>query len=297
MGLQVVLYTLLFSGSWLAGIDQGFVGRAFSEALLSRESPFIPHIGWLVMMGEQCGLCEHTVLSMTLWFLLAAGWGLLLGVFSRPCAVLAWFLHLCAANSADLISYGVDSFMTIGLFYLMLAPLPDRFAFEHRWRARHKQDRQLPGFWRRVLQVHLCFIYFFSGLSKALGSGWWNGESLWRALTRPPFNLVPAEILIHGNYLFPVASISVLLLEVGYPLAIWWRRTRTTWLLCIIALHIGIGLAMGMYLFSLVMIILNVAAFGSGFLDKKEFARPETAHSVGPANFRQACLGSTNTTN
>ena len=45
----------------------------------------------------------------------------------------------------------------------------------------------------------------FSGLTKLLGSGWWNGESLWRALTRPPFDMVPSEVLIHGKISFYTA--------------------------------------------------------------------------------------------
>ena len=110
--------------------------------------------------------------------------------------------------------------------------------------------------------MHLSFIYFFGGVAKALGSGWWNGTSLWRTLTRSPFNLIPAETLISWKYVFPAAGIAVFLLELGYPFAIWPKRTRFFWLICIVSMHIAIGLAMGMYLFSLVMIVLNAAAFG-----------------------------------
>ena len=35
-----------------------------------------------------------------------------------------WFIHLCAVKSVNLMTYGVDNFTTIGLFYLMFAPLP-----------------------------------------------------------------------------------------------------------------------------------------------------------------------------
>jgi hypothetical protein len=42
---------------------------------------------------------------------------------------------------------------------------------------------------------------------------------------------------------------------------IWSRRTRLPWLLAVCAMHIGIAVAMGMYLFGFVMIVLNVAAF------------------------------------
>jgi hypothetical protein len=52
-------------------------------------------------------------------------------------------------------------------------------------------------------------------------------------------------------------------LEIGYPFFIWNSKTRKIWLIGICAMHVGIGLTMGMYLFAFVMIVLNVAAFGS----------------------------------
>jgi len=55
-------------------------------------------------------------------------------------------------------------------------------------------------------------------------------------------------------------------LEIGYPFFVWNSKTRKVWLICICAVHAGIGLAMGMYLFALIMIVLNVAAFGPGVI-------------------------------
>ena len=37
------------------------------------------------------------------------------------------------------------------------------------------------------------------------------------------------------------------------------------WLISVLGMHIAIGLTMGMYLFALIMIVLNVAAFGLDF--------------------------------
>jgi hypothetical protein len=155
--------------------------------------------------------------------------------------------------------------MTIGLFYLMLSPLPDRYSLDARLRKSQPKPQQLLGFYRRVLQLHLCLIYFFGGLTKCLGSGWWDGSNIWRALTRPPFDVLRPEILVHGKLFFPVVGAFVCLLEVSYPFLVWSRRTRLPSLLAICLMHLMIGLAMGMYLFALVMIVLNLAAFGPQF--------------------------------
>ncbi len=242
------------------------INRNLAEALLSVKSHVVPRLGWLVALGAHAGLHEKTVLSVAWICLLAAGCGLLVGLACRFSAVLAWFLHLCAAKSAGFLSYGVDNFMTIGLFYLMLSPLPDRYSLDWRLRKSRPKNQQLLGFWRRVLQFHLCLIYFFSGLTKCLGSGWWDGSNIWRSLIRSPFNVVDPEILVRWKYLFPVAGIFICVLEIGYPFLIWNSKTRKVWLICICAVHAGIGLAMGIYLFALIMIVLNVAAFGPGVI-------------------------------
>jgi len=264
LGLEVTLYSLSLRNDWVYLLSG--TTRQLAEGLLSLDSHFVPRLGWLVAVGAHVGLHEKTVLSVVWICFFVSGFGLLMGLASRFSAVLAWLLHLCAAKSGGFVSYGVDNFMTIALFYLMLSPLPDRYSLDWRLRELRPQNPQLLGFWRRVLQLHLCFIYFFSGLTKCLGSGWWNGSSVWRALIRPPFNVIDPEVLVSWRYLFPVAGIFICLLEIGYPFFIWYDKTRKIWLIGICAMHVGIGLSMGMYLFAFVMIVLNVAAFGAALI-------------------------------
>lgn len=269
LALEVILYCLSITGDWnslLAGTGRGLISRELAETMLSSESAFVPRIGWLVTIGHGLGLSEDVVLNLVWIATLCAGMFLLAGIFCRAAAITSWFLHLAAVKSGDLAAYGVDNLVTIGLFYLMLSPLPDRLALEWRWRRRQPQDRHLLRFFRRVLQLHLCLLYFFGGLTKALGVGWWNGANLWRALTRPPFDVISADILIRLKYVFPVLGIAVCLLEIGYPFFIWHRQLRRAWLLAILGMHLAIGVAMGMYLFALIMIVLNLAAFGPGIL-------------------------------
>jgi hypothetical protein len=170
----------------------------------------------------------------------------------------------------------MDNFLTIGLFYLMIAPLPDRFALDRKlWPARPR-DPEIVGFFRRVLQLHLCVIYFFGGITKCLGAGWWTGDSMWRALTRPPFDLIANQTLIHWKPVLLVLGIAVCLLELTFPILIWPKRTRLFCLAAIIGMHIGIGVTMGLHLFSLVMIVLDLAAFGPGSIRlsfKQQLAR------------------------
>jgi len=211
--------------------------------------------------------------------LLLAGCFLIAGFFCRTAAIAAWFLYVCAAKSGNLFVYGVDHFTIAGLFYLMIAPHPDRYTLDRKiWNSPAK-DPELHGFFRRVLQLHLCVIYFSGGISKCLGSGWWTGESMWRSLTRPPFNVIPGDVILAAYPALQVLGIAVLVLETGYSIFIWPPRTRLVWLIGIIAMHIGIGLTMGLYLFASIMITLNLAAFGPEFIFRDRGSadrKPET---------------------
>ena len=267
LGLEVVLYSLSLYRDWermFGKANSGFLNREFTEALLSIQSPLVPRIGWLLAIGQSLGLNEQTTLTAVWVLFFAAGVVLMVGLFSRSAAIVAWLLHLCAAKTGGYLAYGVDNFLTIGLFYLMLAPLPDVRALDQKFWRKRTADPELVGFCRRVLQLHLCVIYFFGGLTKCLGAGWWNGDSMWRALIRPPFDLIPSQTLMQWQAVLLVTGIMVCLLEVGFPILIWPKKTRVICLAAIIGMHVGIGLTMGLYLFSLVMIVLNLAAFGPG---------------------------------
>ena len=161
LGLQVVLYALSLHKDWhyfFVGTGHGLTGRDLGEAVLS---PLIPRLGWLVNLGAALGFNETAILSLTWVAQVAVGCFLAIGFFSRPSAIVAWFLHLCATKSATLFPYGMDNFVTIGLFYLMISPLPDRYSADHRFRHLPTKNPYLFGFFRRILQTSSMPHLFF----------------------------------------------------------------------------------------------------------------------------------------
>ena len=283
LGLQVFCYGISLRADWLEVLgreNQGLIRRDLMEAMLSAESPFIPRVGWLVDAGAYFGLSERAVLWSVWLTLMIAALLVVVGLFSRISSVVLWLLYVCTAKSAELLSYGVDNFTIIGLFYLAIAPLPDAWSLDARWQKKLPRSGTLHGLHRRVLQFHMCIIYFFGGISKCAGRDWWNGVSLWRALTRAPFDLVPPEMLIRVAFVLPLFGILVCVMEVTYPIFIWPRQTRFAWFVGVLGMHVSIGLMMGMYLFASVMIILNLSAFGPEFLFRERPAKSVGAQTV-----------------
>ena len=133
LGLQVTLYALFLRSDWhylFTSSGKGLVGRELGEAMTSFQSPLIPRFGWLIAVGRNLNMDEQTVLTVAWVTLLSAGCLLLLGLFSRPAAIIAWFVHLCAGESGGLLAYGADNFMTTALFYLMLPLLSGPYSFD-----------------------------------------------------------------------------------------------------------------------------------------------------------------------
>jgi hypothetical protein len=269
LGVHVVAYALALRPDWYSLLSSGqsaVVSRDLQEALLSLDSPWIPRVGWLVTIGRHIDLSEHSVLNCIWWAIQISGYCIVIGLHGRLAAAAAWFFHLCVSESMYLFSYGADTFTTIGLFYLMLSPLPDALSIVPCSQDKLRDRSLLLGFWRRVLQIHLCLVYASSGMVKALGMDWWTGASLWRALTNPPIDIfMRATFLPHVAHLLPAFGIAVWLLELSYPIFIWNQQTRPILLAAIIIMHISIGVLMGMWWFASIMIILNFSAFGTDY--------------------------------
>jgi hypothetical protein len=122
----------------------------------------------------------------------------------------------------------------------------------------------------RLLQIHLCFIYGASGLSKLQGQSWWRGTAIWGTLAN--FEFAPMQFQWYNDVLrllslnrtfwevfMTLGAFFTLFFEVGYPFLIWYPRTRWLMLFMAVILHGLIGLFMGLKTFSLMMLTMNLA--------------------------------------
>ncbi len=143
LGLEILFYTLSLRSDWnliFGGSGHGLLGRDVADAMAVVQSPLIPRLGWFIFLFQQIGLDESLALSAIWWCLLTLGCFLILGLFSRPAAILTWFLQLACAKSGGLLSYGADNLITIGLFYLMIAPLPDPWSLDSLLRYQSEEE-------------------------------------------------------------------------------------------------------------------------------------------------------------
>ena len=102
-------------------------------------------------------------------------------------------------------------------------------------------------------------IYFFSGCGKLLGASWWEGTALWGSIANACYRTLDLTWLANHPLIVNALTLATLLWEVSYPALVWPRLTRRIVLGMAVAVHMGIGLAMGMMEFGLAMIVANMA--------------------------------------
>lgn len=242
--------------------SKGLIQWMVSEAALGS---WTPRIGWIAGPLSSLGVRDDQCLYLLFVVYVSSLAGLLFGWHTRLAAIVAWLSHMVINNAGILSSYGLDMFANIGLFYCALMPGTYKLNLGARPRlvlsAPSVSSRLMHG----LLQLHLSVAYLGAGIEKAKGSEWLNGEAIWRALMMPQFHVrwIDLSWLASVPWVPTLVCWGTLLTEIGYCIFIWPRRTRHVWLLMTIGMHLGIAAFMGLRLFAAMMVVLNLAAFGS----------------------------------
>jgi hypothetical protein len=263
-GVALVLMAALWPSLLDVFGQYGFVQWAITRSNLDS---YLPHIGNVALLLKPLGVsADQTVwglafLDVAVLAALAAGW------HTRVCAIAAFVLDILFIHAAGGLLYGADIFIHIAFFYLVFMPSGDAFSLDVRAGRRVNRPSVTAGLTRRLLKLHLVIVYVSSGIEKGMGAQWWNGDAIWRSVVLPAFRR-PAYLTIDLSSLaqvpwLPLASgWLVLLVETGYGVFIWGRRTRLVWLCLTLGMHLFIGVFLGMALFAAIMSLLNLAAFG-----------------------------------
>ena len=189
------------------------------------------------------------------------------GFLTRFNAIASLLIQLVLIKSIHFFQYGADFFTTILLFYCSIFPVGAIFSIDKRLFKRTEKINHIQ--YLRLLQIHLCIVYFIGGLDKILGFNWRNGESLWKAVTDHNMTGLIQLDFLKDTPFFLIGGWVTILVEMMYPLFINLRKTRKVWLLLTILLHVSIALFMGLYFFATIMIIFNLSAYGIPYSREK----------------------------
>jgi hypothetical protein len=257
---------LLFQAISLIGHLDDLYGRhgIVAWSVISEKSPpAVPSVAWLDAALRFVGVPTAYAVPLAFAFYVSGLLGLLVEYRATLVAGIAWLSHTALMTTGAISAYGVDEFAQIGLFYCFCFTVGRALSLH--WAGDQPKAGPSFGAWfgLRILQLHVCIIYTASGVEKAMGNQWWNGEAIWRAVMG--FSLesaIDCSFLPAGPWLAKGLCWMTLLLEAGIALFVWHPRLRKLWLIGIVGMHLGIALVLGLWTFSATMIVFDVAAFG-----------------------------------
>jgi hypothetical protein len=199
------------------------------------------------------------IAALVVFFLLT------IGLFSRTMAVLALLATTSYSNRITPGAYfGLDTINSMLAMYLVVGPCGARYSVDRLWRMRRggpaePEPSAAANVGIRLIQLHMCVIYLFSGIGKIRGEAWWGGWATWVALANTEYQTWDLTGLGEYPFLINLVTVVTVFWELGYCALIWPRLTRPWMLLMAVLIHAGIVFALGMPTFGLVMLIGNLA--------------------------------------
>jgi hypothetical protein len=255
--LLLLIKLWLLRGAWLEVYGPfGVVPWTVTRAELPES---LPHLVDVAVALTPFGLSAIATVYAVIALQIVALSALLCGVLPRTAAVVAFVANYLLMRASAGMLYGMEHFAHVALGYLMFMPSGDALSPTH-WHA--AGSSAAAGCTRKLLQAHMCILYTSSGIEKARGADWWNGEAIWRALTLPDFAWLNASWLANAPVVASLLGWSVLLVEAGYAIGMTLSKTRQIWLALTVSMHLTIAITLQLWLFSAIMIVLNIAAFG-----------------------------------
>jgi len=242
-----------------------------------------------------------------------------LGLFTRVTAVLTWLCAVSYIHRNQQVLFGQDTMMNILLLYLMVSNCGAALSLDRliaRYRAAKASLKRCghidgptaaflaapppsvaAGFAQRLLQIHFCFIYLASGLSKLKGPAWWNTGAFWDTMANPEFTMLHYQwyqdilrAMVEHRIVYATAAAVMVgftfVMEIGLPFLVW-TRLRPYLVIGGCLLHFGIGAFMGLLIFSLLMMTMLVGFLPGPVIRRQLFGVPppdKTRLSADPAS-------------
>lgn len=186
------------------------------------------------------------------------------GLASRLTSVLAFLITISYSQRVPVANFGLDQILGMLCLYLAAGPSGAALSLDaliRKWRQQRRGIAMsaVPAKFRtarmsmRLIQLHLCAIYFWAGMGKLKGPSWWTGEAMWRVVANAEYQTMDLTWLAWVPWVPYLVAHLTIIWEVFFVALVWVRPLRPLMLAAGVAMHIGIGAFLGMWTFGLIM--------------------------------------------
>lgn len=267
---------------WLHDVDAFFGPGGWQQpenVWRSNDQPW--QWSWYFAVSSPTGVRVLSGITLLAAVLLA------IGLATPLAAAVSLVGFVSTVNRAPLNVFGLDDTLGLLLIPLVIGPAGATLSVDN---LLFGSRGAVPSVWAsialRLLQIQLCIVYCFSGCGKLLGASWWEGTALWGAAANVQYRTLDLTWLATRPLLVNAITLATLFWEVGYAALVWPRLTRPLFLAMAVAVHLGIGLAMGMMEFGLAMIVANLAFVPATWFRSLFSRQSVSSHPVSPGTLK-----------
>lgn len=192
---------------------------------------------------------------------------MMLGLMTRVSVVLAWWMTLMVCHRMSLALFGLDQIVIMLSMYLMVSRCGSVYSVDAWLTNRRGVSWLFPSseaaisnnIATRFMQLHLCVIYLFGGLSKMRGEMWFDGSAMWYTVVNYEYQSLDLTWLGHSRLAIATLTAATIFWETFYCALVWPKLTRPLVLGMAVLVHGGIAIGLGMATFGFIMIVANLA--------------------------------------
>ena len=124
---------------------------------------------------------------------------------------------------------------------------------------------QSPSLEKKFGRIFLSLIYFNAGFAKLMSPYWRNGEVVWQIFAYKLHEMKAENTALIAKFaiLFPVLSWMIIILQISVALSFFWPKAQSTISGFDSVTHALSAWLLDLYLFSILMIVLNLAWFAN----------------------------------
>lgn len=234
---------------------------------------------WLFYVENPALIWVHQIVAVVLSLMM------MLGLFTRVVIPMVLWMTLMVCHRMTGALFGLDQVVVMLATYLMFARSGSVWSLDARFRTGANETWMRPSAQAavgntisvRLIQLHLCVIYLFGGLSKMRGEMWFEGSALWYTAVNYEYQSLDITWLGHFPMMIALLTASTIFWETFYCALVWPKITRPIALGMAVVVHGGIAVALGMVTFGTIMIVVNFA-----------FIHPDTTRGLVSRLFRRS---------
>lgn len=274
--VSFALLRILFGVAMLVVLLPSFADRHFLWGVGSRWiEPEAKRRGWWEVLRMIFPKDDPFRFDLLYFTLLALVFVFIAGYATRWVAPLVLLLWVALSTNSTLLTNGGDTLMRIALLFAVFARMSDHLSVDA-W-LRSRRERRMPAPWRPIQRrgwvgnvlhngalILCCYqillVYLVSSVLKLDGPEWRGGTALYYALSLDEFRVLPqlSDLVSASAVVIGLGTWLALLVQLLFPIALLWRPTRYAAVVLMTATHLGIGLLLGLWPFSLAMIALDL---------------------------------------